>query len=298
MKRIIINISICLLLFYGCKNQRMIDESYQPNLDNPLYEFGKGSLILIDEAHNNFHTKDGLYNPLAKLLAADGYLVESIENFSNERLSESKILIISNAMPKNHKENTSAFTDNDVKTIENWVRNGGSLFLIADHMPCPEAATKLAKSFGIEFINCYALDTTKNDFDYFSKKDSTLVECVVTKGRGGSEIIDSVVSFTGQAFVMPEGAIPVLKFRLGYVMAFPNRPWKFDKTTKYVPIDNQVQGAIFEYHEGRIAVFGEASMFTAQISEINTKLGFGYSGAKQNEQFTLNIIHWLDGEIE
>jgi len=80
-------------------------------------------------------------------------------------------------------------------------------------------------------------------------------------------------------------------------MVIPDRPRHFDKNTKYIPIENQVQGAILKYDEGRVAVFGEASMFTAQVDN-NSKIGFGYPGARQNVQFTLNIIHWLDGEIE
>ncbi len=70
------------------------------------------------------------------------------------------------------------------------------------------------------------------------------------------------------------------------------------KTQKYEPITNQVQGTIFEYGKGRVAVFGEAAMFTAQINENNIPVGFGFPKAKQNEQFTLNVIYWLDRIIE
>lgn len=48
----------------------------------------------------------------------------------------------------------------------------------------------------------------------------------------------------------------------------------------------------------QVIVFGEAAMFTAQINENNIPVGFGFPKAKQNEQFTLNIIHWLDRIIE
>ena len=68
-------------------------------------------------------------------------------------------------------------------------------------------------------------------------------------------------------------------------MVIPDRPWHFDKNTKYLPIVNEVQGAILKYDKGRIAVFGEASMFTAQI-ENNRAIGFGYPRANQNPQFT------------
>jgi hypothetical protein len=292
-----IKYSLILLLLCSCKNQRTIDESFKPKVDNPEYNIGEGPLILIDEAHNNYHTKDGLYSPLARLLTADGYQVNSLKQLTKESLSNARILIISNAMPKNYRINTSAFTEDEVVLIRDWVKNGGSLLFIADHMPCPEAATNLASAFGFNFINCFAMDTLKNDFDFFNIKDSTLVKCSITKGRNSNETIDSVVTFTGQAFEIPDQAIPILKFHPNYLMVIPDRPWHFDHNTKYIPITNQVQGAILKYDKGRIAVFGEASMFTAQI-ENNMAIGFGYPKAKQNAQFTLNIIHWLDNKIE
>lgn len=292
----IITVLFVFLMFVECKGQRKIDDTFQPKVDNPVYQTGKGSLILIDESHYNYHTKDGLYSPLTKLLSADGYQVASLQVLTKENLSKAKILIISNAMPKNYKINTSAFNDDEVVLIKDWVKTGGSLFFIADHMPCPEAAMKLASAFGFKFINCYALDTLKKSFEFFNIKDSTLTQTCLTKGRNNDESIDSIVTFTGQAFEIPNQATPILKFPSNYLMAIPDRPWHFDKNTKYIPIENQVQGAILQYKKGRIAVFGEASMFTAQI-ENNIKIGFGYPKARQNVQFTLNIIHWLDGKI-
>ena len=37
-----------------------------------------------------------------------------------------------------------------------WVHDGGSLLLIADHMPFPGSVAKLADAFGIVFLNGYA----------------------------------------------------------------------------------------------------------------------------------------------
>jgi hypothetical protein len=53
-------------------SQQVADTSYNPVILKPEYPVGKGSVILIDEGHDNFHTKDGRYLPFAKLLARDG----------------------------------------------------------------------------------------------------------------------------------------------------------------------------------------------------------------------------------
>ncbi len=47
-------------------------------------------------------------------------------------------------------------------------------------------------------------------------------------------------------------------------------------------------GAILKFGKGKVAVFGEAAMFTAQIVNSNVKVGFNSEYAPHNVQFTLN----------
>jgi hypothetical protein len=41
-------------------------------------------------------------------------------------------------------------------------------------------------------------------------------------------------------------------------------------------------------------VFGEAAMFSAQVQGGKTQMGMNAPDAKQNPQFLLNVIHWLE----
>ncbi|MGB0915797.1 MAG: hypothetical protein ACPGVI_06975, partial [Crocinitomicaceae bacterium] len=41
----------------------------------------------------------------------------------------------------------------EITFIKNWVKKGGKLVLIADHMPFAGAANDLAKAFGFEFCD-------------------------------------------------------------------------------------------------------------------------------------------------
>ena len=52
--------------------QQIPDTSYHPKLLSTEYAFSQGPVILIDEGHHNFHTKDGRYQPFACLLTQDG----------------------------------------------------------------------------------------------------------------------------------------------------------------------------------------------------------------------------------
>src|SRR5205823_8788819 len=62
-------------------------------------------------------------------------------------LTGAKILVIANAMANG---SDSAFTTAECEAVREWVREGGSLLLIADHTPWGAAAESLATSFGVQ----------------------------------------------------------------------------------------------------------------------------------------------------
>jgi hypothetical protein len=53
-----------------------------------------------------------------------------------------------------------------------------------------------------------------------------------------------------------------------------------------------LQGAALRFGAGRVAAFGEAAMFTAQVDE-EGPMGMNHPEAPQNAQFVLNVLHWL-----
>ena len=55
--------------------QQVADTAFAPPVPRPAYKEGAGPLILLDEAHHNFHTVDGRYMAFAKLARRDGYRV-------------------------------------------------------------------------------------------------------------------------------------------------------------------------------------------------------------------------------
>jgi hypothetical protein len=51
--------------------------------------------------------------------------------------------------------------------------------------------------------------------------------------------------------------------------------------------------------KGRVAIFGEAAMFSAQLAgPQKLPMGMNAPVAKQNPQFMLNVMHWLSGLIQ
>lgn len=295
----------CLLFLFEFNSiaQQVPDLNYDPGIPNPAYPKGKGPVIFIDEGHYNFHTKDGRYSPFAKVLEKDGYQVKSYKGTFNEKsLNEGKILVIANALNKINKDNwnlpiPSAFTQEEIETIRLWVANGGRLFLIADHNPWPAAAKDLAKVFGFTFFNGFNIDVVNPA--YFWKSNGTIAENVITLGRDSTETIHKIPRTEGQAFKIPDDATPILIFGGSSLLLSPDTAWVFNEKTPIRRIEGWSQGAFKKYGKGRIVVFGEASMFSAQIGEPgNRKMGMNSDDGKENYKLLLNSIHWLDGILK
>ena len=55
--------------------QQRPDLEFRPLIIDPAFEIGTGPVVLIDEAHFNFHTAEGRYKPFAELLRRDLSLI-------------------------------------------------------------------------------------------------------------------------------------------------------------------------------------------------------------------------------
>lgn len=297
-------LSLIFLLPFVLLSQHAVDTTYHPNIHDPAYEQGSGPVIYIDEGHNNWHTMSRRYKPFSSLLARDGYVVKPYTGiFDKNKLEEGKILVISNALSEDVEDYTipepSAFSPDEINILAEWVANGGSLFLIADHMPMADASKDLAAAFGFKFTNGFVFDTVGRGVAFFKLEDKTLVESIITEGRDPAEKVNEVVTFTGQAFQVPDDARSILTFNDAFENYLPDTAWVFDETTIKQNVNGWSQGAITEFGKGKVAVFGEAAMFTAQLAgPEKRKGGMNSDFASQNFQFLLNIIHWLDGMLE
>jgi hypothetical protein len=101
-------------------------------------------------------------------------------------------------------------------------------------------------------------------------------------------------TFTGSGFKPPKNATPVLVFSRNFVSLMPNEAWQFTAATPQEPLEGWCQGAVMKTGGGRVAVFGEAAMFSAQLAgPQKQKVGMNSPEASQNHQLLLNVMHWL-----
>ncbi|MGV3630605.1 MAG: DUF4350 domain-containing protein [Bacteroidota bacterium] len=293
---------MAVLLTQAAFTQQVSDTLFHYRIRQPAYPSDGGPQVLIDEAHYNFHTLEGRFSPFARLLRQDGYRVEALtEKISSaDVLRNTQILVISNPL---NEVNTagwflptpSAINPEEITAIQRWVENGGSLLLIADHMPFAGAAGDLARAFGFEFLNGFAMTSNNTgSASLFSRKAKNLTSNTVTDNGPEQEKITKILSFTGSAFKIPGTAVPVMSFTDKDYSLQPDTAWQFNDQTPSVKLDGYHQGAILDYGKGRVAVFGEAAMFTAQIADGRYKVGMNSEKPNQNAQFILNLLHWLD----
>jgi len=303
-----------------CSGGQYADPNYTAVVTDPAYEHASGPLVVVDQAHNNFHTVDGRFSTFAQLLAKDGYRVESslgkYSRFTAAALKHIDILVIANAVntvnvgKETCMENwvlptPSAFDKAEIAAVKQWVIEGGSLLLMADHMPFAGAAEELADEFGITLVNGFTYPEDLSYFSEFHAEDGTLQPHAITAGRPGkSEAVDSVTSFIGEAFLLQHGtsAQPLMIMGEGTRTYLPANleTSLFDLPTPRaapnIASAGMLQGAVLNVGKGKLAMFGEAGMFSAQVSEPEgTKMGMNNPRASQNSQFVLNVMHWLSG---
>jgi len=283
------------------------DLDYQPPIIDPVFDLGAGPLVLIDEGHFNFHTSEGRYKTFAELLRRDGYVVRAHAGpFTEASLAAARILVISNALNEDDAEewvlpNPSAFTPSEIDAVEAWVGRGGSLMLIADHMPFPGAAADLAERFGLLFINGYARRPGARGPITFARADGSLRSHAITNGRSAAERIESVTTFGGQAFrAHPDTtAESLLVMGEGTEMQLPVAASQISDTTPRFSAVGLMQGAVLRHGAGKVAAFGEAAMFSAQVFGVERlPMGMNDPAADENYQFLLNVVRWLSGQLE
>jgi len=294
----------CSILSPRLFAQQVPDAAYRPEIKQPTYVPGTGPRVGIDEAHNNFHTAANRYSPFATLLARDGYIVKPFsDRFSAATLQRVDILVIANALGEANKDERnwqlpreSAFTSAEIKAVRDWVQHGGSLLLIADHSPFPGAVNELAHAFGVRFSDGFAYE--QRDYtppDMFIRSNGTLRPHFITDGRTPSERVDSVATFSGSAFQAGADAQPLLVLGPKYISSSPRDGQSVvDESTARISVSGWFQGAAIRFGRGRIAVFGEAAMFTAQLAgEQRVPMGMNHPNARQNYRFLLNVVHWF-----
>ena len=166
-------------------------------------------------------------------------------------------------------------------------------------MPFPGSVANIADAFGVSFLNGYAIKSVDQGGALIFTRAGGLADHAITRGRNAAENVASLKTFTGQAFRANVPVEPLLRMPEDWVVLFPQEAGKFTSETPSQSTRGLLQGAVLRHGQGRVAVFGEAAMFTAQTQILGDtvvhRMGMNDPEASQNAQFVLNVLHWLSG---
>jgi hypothetical protein len=299
-----LNARICffiLLLSVSAQAQQMADPEFNVAVSNPAYK-QNGPRVMFDEAHHNFHTTDGRYKPFVDLMTNDGYrIIRNRQPFTKTSLSSFKILVIANALGAEELDDdgadASAFTEEECQAVQEWVKDGGSLLLIADHAPAGGAAAALSNRFGVDMSKGFTYDPNNSvpnipSLLIFSRENKLLATHPITEGRDQNERVNKVWSFTGQSLKGPANSAAIL-------MLSDTATDKASREAETsVSAAGRAQAVALKFGKGRVVVQGEAAMLSAQMAGPNKeKMGMNAPGI-DNRQYAINVMHWLSGVLK
>jgi hypothetical protein len=308
------------------------DITFVPKVTRPAFT-RRQPIVMIDEAHRNQFTMNGVYRVFANLLSQDGLLVvPGIQEFSPQQLKTCQVLVVADAMgsaePKAPSARASAFQIQECDAVRDWVKEGGSLLLIADHAPFGSAMDSLAVRFGVDFGKGTTVDTRCIDPEsenmgciVFSRVKGLLGDHAITRGRDKTERINRVTTFTGQSLMGPPGSTGLLVLSPSALdlpftpdarrKATPEARRKADTTAVVntpgaVTAVGRFQGLAFSFGKGRVVVLGEASIFSCQfvlgpdamqVRKDRLRVGLNRPYLDDNQQFALSVVRWLAREL-
>lgn len=282
------------------------DPDFHPAVARPAYP-DRHPRVLFDEAHNNFHTTRGRYRPFVELLTRDGYEVRpNGQQFSAQALAGTDVLVIANARGTDEQGAQAAFTEEECAAVRAWVEAGGSVLLIVDHYPFGPAAANLARRFGVELSAGLVEDPKHHNPGgdptelLFSRENGLLADHTITRGRNVTERVSRVVTFTGTSLKEPPAGVAFLRLAdTARDLAPEVRVEQSGNDTVTIinykdPVSaaGRAQGLALEVGRGRVVVMGEAASLTAQLDPDGNRFGMNVPGL-DNQQFALNILHWL-----
>ena len=260
--------------------------------------------VLIDAAHHNFHTAEGRYAPLARLLQESGFAVHSATGpITPQLLQTTDILVIANALHASNVDRwelpvAPAFSAEETGLLTSWVENGGSLLLLADHVPFPGAIADLAANFGFRLFNGFAIRADVAAEDVFDLDLGSLRPHKQITGADLKTPVTQIAAFTGSAFEAPTEAQPLMVLGKDYELWLTSRAWEFRADTPRRSANGLLQGATHSHGKGRVAVFAEAAMFTSQSTpDGQTSIGFDAPAARDNRAFVIHVFRWLTDPI-
>lgn len=225
--------------------------------------------------------------------------------FTTDYLAQFDIVVIITALPfdfttKVEVTTETTFTEQEIRTLYEWVDKGGSLLVFSEHAPFDQAINPLLSQFGIVSSVGTIADGKHHDKSFgrsgwivYSRENGLLnSEHPIIKGRNESEAVHKLLTFGGSSLT-GEDYTNILKLS-------PSAK-NLQHPTGVGPIGmGNSQGLAGVIGKGRVVAFGDSNGFTAMRfkleNEASISAGMNTKGYDW-KNMVLNTLHWLSGEL-
>jgi len=233
------------------------DRYFQAHIPRASYGGRGRPVVLIDEGHGNEFTVQDRFQPLARLLKDDGYLVgPNLRLVTKDSLRGIAVFVV--ARPTTWIME-SAFSRGEIDAMRTWVEGGGSLLLAIDAGASATAARALMEAFGVRL----------------GEGEPGAREHLLLRAKG--HIAAHAITDEG--------------LRVERLMCFGWQSLAGAGAAFLRVAEGRALGVALEAGRGRVAVLGNAAMITA-LRRDGMAVGFN-RGGNDNVRLTLNLLHWL-----
>ncbi len=247
---------------------------------------GKTS-IAFDYSHNNILTLESpSFGEFTQFLFTSGYKLGKIESGFNSINELKKYNMIILSTPKNTK-----LQPNEIKILENYVKNGGSLLVVSSTGGDYTNSTnlnELTRKFGFEFVS----DEIQDSVNYINLQKRPLINAfkphVITENLK-KVVFSSSCSTQILDFVEDEKNIKIdwlLQSGLNCWRKRYNGEYWIEEDSPKIPLM-----VVVEYYKGKVVGFGNFSIFSSLARE------YGFS-ALDNDILIASILSFLIGSLD
>lgn len=220
--------------------------------------------VVFDDSHSSGWTIQGNFAPLAQYFAVNGFAVSSMGDFSEDYLAACDILVLALCYVP--------YNAGDIAIIDNFVENGGGLFVCSDWGSWGSETDDLIQHFGyVRYDPGMALnDTDDAILPFYLPYDGENIHNHSITVR-----VNRVEIWAGSGFhQIPDDANVLIKT-------------DGDGTAD---VDNLPIAIASTHGDGRIVVFGDSNALTDHDSDSD---GTDNWEDSDNAEFFLNTIRWL-----
>jgi hypothetical protein len=293
---------LALALVTPAHSQQRNDSTFDVRIAAPAH-VTRHPRLLIDAAHNNvFSTSTNRIEPLAQMLRADGFVLDTTGSpFTRESLTGSDLLVVLTATGQAAQFAVApAFTPAEIDAVYDWVTGGGALLFCLDHYPFASSGRQLAERFGVEVFLGYVADSVGFDRAHgdsrtpvYSRSNGGLSSGhAIIRGRNPQERLERVAVFGGLSLTGPAGSSVLLRVASSAVnLGDRGQPGEGL---------GEAQAIALEPGRGRVVITADCTMWTSQVSVVQgTQVRLGMARQDlDNRQFALNVARWLSRAID